>query len=181
MKEPTISKLGHVGIYVNDLEAEREFYRDVVGLKITDEDLDIGLVFFSARPDEHHEFLLSRGREAAAGVRLIQQMSFRCPTLEDVLAYHRRFKENGVRVHRSVSHGNAVSIYFFDPEGNRCEVYWDTGLVARQPHMEIIDLDTSADELMDHIRESVRQHGDTVFARNEDFDRSKTQAPPLGK
>jgi catechol 2,3-dioxygenase-like lactoylglutathione lyase family enzyme len=182
MKQPAIAKLGHVGIYVNDLEAERAFYRDIMGLTITDEDLDIGLVFMSARPtEEHHEFLLARGREADYGVKLIQQISFRCNSLDDVIGYYRRLRENGVRIHRCVSHGNAISVYFYDPEGNRCEVYWDTGLKARQPYLELVDLDTDPGKLMDEVRESVRRHGTTGLARASDFDRNATQAPPLAK
>jgi predicted permease len=29
---------------------------------------------------------------------------------------------------------NAIGIYIFDPEGNRVETYWDTGLKAKQPY-----------------------------------------------
>jgi catechol-2,3-dioxygenase len=62
-----------------------------------------------------------------------------------------------------VSHGNAIGVYFFDPEGNRCEVYWQTGLAARQPFVQHIDLDRDTEELLDDVRRSVREFGDTGF------------------
>jgi len=159
---PAIARLGHVGIHVNDLERSTRFYRDVLGLQVTDQDPEMGMVFMSAQPDEeHHELLLCGGRTAAPDAMLVQQISFRCNSLEDVIGYHRRLRENQVKIDMEVSHGNAVAIYFYDPDGNRCEVYWNTGLKARQPYLEGVDLDRPAEELVREIEESVRQHGAT--------------------
>jgi catechol-2,3-dioxygenase len=162
MTTPSVARLGHVGIHVNDLEKEKVFYRDIVGLKITDEDARAGMVFMSARPEEeHHEFLLCRGRDVGPDARMLQQVSFRCNSLEDLIAFHRRFRDNAVRIDMVVSHGNAIGVYFYDPEGNRCEVYWGTGLKARQPYLEKVDLTRPASEIMKDVEESVRQHGKT--------------------
>ncbi|WP_375500035.1 hypothetical protein [uncultured Jatrophihabitans sp.] len=54
---------------------------------------------------------------------------------------------------------NAVGVYFFNPEGNRCEVYWQTGLQARQPFVEHIDLDGDPDELVAATHASVERFG----------------------
>ncbi len=35
---PAISRLGHVGLHVKDLERAKHFYRDLLGLEVTDED-----------------------------------------------------------------------------------------------------------------------------------------------
>src|SRR6185503_381973 len=57
--EMAIQKLGHVGIYANDLENMRDFYSRVIGLHIADESANA--VFMSSDPDrEHHEFVLFR-------------------------------------------------------------------------------------------------------------------------
>jgi catechol-2,3-dioxygenase len=137
-----ITGLGHVGLHVNDLEAQASFYQNIVGLTITDRDPDIGMVFLSARPDEeHHELLLCGGRSTPPGTLMLQQVSFHCTTLDDMIAYARRFREHNVHIDMIVTHGNAIGIYFYDPEGNRCEVYWKTGFEARQPFLVDIDLD----------------------------------------
>jgi catechol-2,3-dioxygenase len=60
-----------------------------------------------------------------------------------------------------LSHGNAIGVYFFDPEGNRAEVYCQTGLEARQPYVMDVDLERPVAELMQEVEESVRQYGAT--------------------
>jgi len=162
MPAPSIARLGHVGIHVNDLEKEKAFYRDLLGLQVTDEDPDVGLVFMSARPEEeHHELLLCRGRNVQdEDALLLQQVSFRCGSLEDVIGYYRRLRQHEVRFDMVVSHGNAIGIYFRDPEGNRCEIYCGTGLRARQPYLEKVNLDESPEEIMRKVRESVARHGE---------------------
>ena len=115
--------LGHTGLWVTDLPAMRDFYERVIGLTVTDEDEEQGIVFFSAQPDvEHHEFVLQRGRTAPPGSMLPHQISWRVDSVETLQAYHERFKEEGVPIQQEVTHGNAYGIYFFDPEGNRGEV-----------------------------------------------------------
>jgi catechol-2,3-dioxygenase len=164
MTKPSVAKLGHVGLHVKDLEKEKAFFRDVVGLTVTDEDAELGMVFMSARPDEeHHEFLLCRGRNVDIDAKVVQQISFRCNSLEDVVGLYRRFKQSGVNIERTVSHGNALSVYFFDPEGNRCETYWNTGLRARQPYGLKIDLDKPIAELLKENAEHVERYGKTGY------------------
>jgi hypothetical protein len=109
---------------------------------VTDEDPNLGMVFMSARPEEeHHEVLLCGGRNVDdRDAMLLQQVSFRCDSLEDVVGFYNRLKEHDVQFDMVVSHGNAVGVYFRDPEGNRLEVYCATGLRARQPYLERVDL-----------------------------------------
>jgi hypothetical protein len=62
-----------------------------------------------------------------------------------------------------VSHGNAVGVYFFDPDHNRCEVYWATGLQERQTFLAQIDLSRPVDELMQDISALVAEYGATGY------------------
>ncbi len=157
-----ITGLGHVGIHVHDLEREAAFYRDVVGLTITDRDAEAGMVFLSSQPAiEHHELLLCGGRTSPSGALMLQQISFHCATLDDMLAYDRSLREHHVPIDMVVTHGNAIGIYFYDPEGNRCELYWKTGLPARQPFLEGIDLARPAAEILSEVRELVARYGAT--------------------
>ncbi|WP_283133904.1 VOC family protein [Rhizohabitans arisaemae] len=161
---PTIERLAHVGVHVRDLDRSVAFYRDVLGLQVSDDDAEHGMVFLSSRPDvEHHEVLLCGGRTSPDGELWLQQISFRCPTLEDVLAYYRRFVEHDVKIEYTVTHGNAIGVYFYDPDGNRLEVYWPTGLVARQGYLEGLDFTLPADVLLEQVRKSVAEHGETGY------------------
>jgi len=172
-----VAELGHVGIRCFDVEKQLEFYTQVLGLLVTDHDPGLGNYFLSARPDyEHHELLLAKGRDVAADGKLIQQISFRCETFQDVAGLYRQLKEYGTRFDMIVSHGNAVGVYFFDPEGNRAEVYWQTGLEARQPFIEHIDIETPADQLMEAIRASVDKYGADGFSEESYLRWTRDQA-----
>lgn len=172
-----VAELGHVGIRCFDVEKQLAFYTDVLGLVVTDSDPAVGNYFLSARPDdEHHELLLAKGRDVAPDGRLIQQISFRCEAFEDVVGLYRQLKAYGTDFDMIVSHGNAVGVYFYDPEGNRAEVYWHTGLVARQPFIENIDIETPAAELMDAIRASVEKYGASGFTEESYQNWTRDQA-----
>ena len=81
---------------------------------------------------------------------MIQQISFIVPTLEDLREYQTRLEaEPGVSVERIVSHGIAFGMYFFDPEGNRLELYVRTPYKVPQPLGDPIDLSMSNEELED--------------------------------
>ena len=164
-----ITGLGHVGLHVNDLDTQATFYERVVGLTITDRDPDIGMVFLSARPaEEHHELLLCGGRSAPPGTLMLQQISFHCSSLDDMIEYERRFREHDVSIDMIVTHGNAIGIYFYDPEGNRCEVYWKTGLEARQPFLVDVDLTQPAAAVLARVKDLVDRYGATGVIEHTD-------------
>jgi catechol-2,3-dioxygenase len=80
---------------------------------------------------------------------VINQISLRVPDLATL----RRVRdlvaaEPAVTDLVSATHGNAVSIYFRDPEGNRLEVFMDTPWYCEQPLREPIDLDQSDEAVM---------------------------------
>lgn len=154
---PQVSGLGHVGIHVNDLMKQRDFYTRVMGLKIADEDLEgRGMVFLSAHPEEeHHELVLIKGRSAAADTQLINQISFKVDSLAELKAFHRLFLDEKMTIQRTVSHGNAFGMYALDPEGNTIEVYYKTGLPVPQPHGDPIDLEASDETLLDIARAAI--------------------------
>ena len=126
-----------------------EFYERALGLIRSDEGrgggYTVDFVFFTADPTEHHQFVLVTGRPEGAGAGLVNQLSFRVESLADVRATYDRVKAAGVEVQRTVSHGNAWSIYFFDPEGNRIEVYCRTPWYIPQPHGDPFDFDKMTD------------------------------------
>ena len=154
---PQVSGLGHVGIYVDDLMKQRDFYSRVMGLKIADEDLDQrGMVFLSAHPDEeHHEFVIMKGRASSGDTKVIQQLSFKVDTLAELKEFHGVFKQEGVEIQRTVSHGNAFGMYALDPEGNTIEVYYKTGFPVPQPHGDPVNLEDSEEELLDVARAAI--------------------------
>lgn len=155
-----IERFGHAGIWVNDLEGMRDFYTSVLELQVTDEDLERGLIFLSSRPEEeHHELLLARGREAPADARLVNQLSWRVDGPQALVEFHQRFKRRGVPIQHEVTHGNALSIYFFDPEGNRCELYWPTGDEVKQPFRRPMNYERPLDDVLAQARRALDEAG----------------------
>jgi catechol 2,3-dioxygenase-like lactoylglutathione lyase family enzyme len=144
--------LGHVGLYVQDLERMVAFYRDVLGMRITKQNWRAGIVFLSADPEAvDHEIALVRGRPEARDPGLIHQISLRVATLDDVRTLHRRLVAEGYRIDQVVSHASAIGCYFFDPEGNRTEVFWVTGRPCWVPTSNPIDLEQPDEVVMAEV------------------------------
>ncbi len=152
---PRVSSLGHVGLFCNDLPAMRDFYTRVLGMSVTDENADRGMVFLSARPgEEHHELLLMGDRSGEEDAKIIQQISFHVDSLDDVRAFHVSLRAEGAPVDSVVSHGNTASVYFRDPEGNRLEVYYSLPVEWPQPFRTEIDLSQSDEDVLRQIHEA---------------------------
>lgn len=144
--QPNALAFSHMGFYVRDLEHMARFYKEVMCFTETDRG-DLGvvqLVFLSRDPSEHHQLVLATGRPSDVSFSVINQMSFRVPDLATLKAVHARVDAApDVTELLCATHGNAVSIYFRDPEGNRLEVFMDTPWYCEQPLREPIDLSQS--------------------------------------
>ena len=133
---PSSLSIGHVGIFVRDFEGMIAFYRDVLGFVQTDKGERI--CFMSRDPGQHHQVVLAPGRKDGPG-ETIQQLSFKVASLEDVKDIHDRLVKAGITKIDPCTHGNAWSVYFRDPEGNRLEFYCDTPWHIPQPFRRDMD------------------------------------------
>lgn len=135
----------HMGFFVLDAERMATYYQTVLGFTITDRGLlgTVPLIFLSRDPSEHHQLVLAGGKPEGLNFNAINQISFRVQGL-DVLRAVKKLAEQeaGTTDMLSVTHGNAISIYFRDPEGNRIEAFVDTPWYCEQPLRESIDLNS---------------------------------------
>ena len=136
------AQLAHVGYYVRDLDAMVAFYTRVFELVVTDRGVSTRpgsptMAFLSRDPDEHHQIALATGR--AEGPTTINQVSFRVATLDDLRTWHRRLVSLDIDNIDARCHGNAWSLYFLDPEGNRLELYTPTEWYVSQPFGQTFD------------------------------------------
>lgn len=160
MAQP-VAALSHFGIHVTDIDRMADFYTRVLGLVVTDRGKlpDRELAFLSRDPDQHHQLVLVTGRPPGDdGFNVVNQISFKLETLDDLKAMHRRLREEGVKEFRIVTHGNAWSVYFPDPEGNRVELFVDTPWHTPQPVGEPFDIEAPTEK---------------IFADTETFCRSR--------
>jgi catechol-2,3-dioxygenase len=143
--------LSHFGIHVTDLERMQGFYTGVMGLLVMDRGTNrdgTTLVFLSHDPDQHHQLVLVTGRPPGIDYNVVNQISFKLPTLADLKAMHARVREAGIKEFRIVTHGNAWSVYFPDPEGNRVELFVDTPWHTPQPFAEPFDIEAPVEAIL---------------------------------
>jgi len=121
-----IRELGHISLYVRDLEATRRFYRDVLGLTETGTGKNGRIVFFSAGV-HHHDVSCELARAEGPGpqpkgVPGLYHVAFDVGTSLDDLARAR----HEVETHGLVAFGETErSFSVRDPDGHQIELYVD--------------------------------------------------------
>ncbi len=147
----------HVGLYVFELEAMVDFYRRWFGLTVTDGGVGSSGkgAFLSADPSEHHQLVFVAGRELGSKPT-INQLSFLVADLTTLKAYHRKAIDEDVTVTMVKSHGNALSCYILDPDGNQIEIYCHTPWYVRQPMGKALDLSLPDDEIHARVEREVQ-------------------------
>jgi catechol 2,3-dioxygenase len=143
-------KLGHVVLKVRDMQKAKDFYTRVLGLKVAYEDRQRGLVFLSFGK-EHHElalFQLATGEPPEAAQPGLHHMAWQLGSFAELQAAHRELVELGIPVEATIEHNVTRSVYVFDPDGNRVELYCDivsNGFAAMQtlgPAVKPLDIET---------------------------------------
>src|SRR5579884_733121 len=119
-------RLSHVGLYVKDVPKMIDFYTNALGFVVSDGAEDGRITFLSRNPSDHHQVVLVRGRQTGDDTPMVQQVSFNVGTRANVKKVYRKVKAAGCKVIDPRCHGNAWSVYFSDPEGNRIEMFCDT-------------------------------------------------------
>ena len=152
--------LAHLGIFVVDLAAMERFYTSVFGLLVTDRGVGAvfrnELLFLTGTADQHHQLVLSTGREPGTS-STIMQLSFKVESLAALRDIRRLAREQGSTDEIALNHGNAWSVYFNDPEGNRIEVYLDTPFHTPQPCGDPLDLELTDAEILETTRRLIER------------------------
>lgn len=152
----------HMGFFVHDLARMEDFYARVLEFTVTDRGPlpgpsgPMNLVFLSRDPDEHHQIVLISGRPEVLAFNPINQISFKADSLATLKAMHRRLQAEGAREVIPVTHGNAISVYALDPEGNRIELYIDTPWYVEQPMRVPVDFALDEAALMATVEAHAR-------------------------
>lgn len=152
----------HMGIFVRDIERMARFYSQVLDFTITDRGYLEGphgpmeLVFTSRDPDVHHQIVLVSGRPEALDFNVINQLSLVADSLDTLKEFHQRLQSEDVTELAPVTHGNALSLYFRDPEGNRIELFVDTPWYVSQPMRVPMPIELPTNELMEWAENHAR-------------------------
>jgi catechol 2,3-dioxygenase len=134
-----LKKIGHVLLRVADLQQSKVFYRDVLGFRVAEEDPNHGGVFMTLGDDFHTLDLVQHPSperaERPGGTPLgVAHTAFQVASYEALGEAYSNLLEHGVKIDRAMDHVNQRSIYFFDPDGNRLEIYYEmSGALQRFP------------------------------------------------
>jgi catechol 2,3-dioxygenase len=128
-----VKELGHLVLYVRNLDRSRRFYRDLLGWKeITVPGRELGFpaaAFSSGRT--HHELLLIEVGDDAAPIPRTRRVGLyhfglKIGEADDELREARdQLAAAGARLVGTADHGVTHSLYIEDPDGNEIELYID--------------------------------------------------------
>jgi len=121
--------LGHVVLYVRDLQRSLAFYRDLMGLKVMGETFNGHACILSSGRTHHELLLLEVGDapQAPQGRRLgLYHIGWCIGDHDDELRAARTELETaGIAIEGMSDHWISHSLYLRDPDGNEVELYVD--------------------------------------------------------
>ncbi len=134
-----VKELGHIVLYVRDVEKSAAFYRDILGWRQIPAPMQGAAVFSSGRT--HHELpLIQVGPQAQSipkGRRLgLYHFGLKVGDTDDELREAiQKVQSAGVTIVGASDHTVTHSLYILDPDGNEIELYIDVAEVnwAKDP------------------------------------------------
>ena len=153
-------EFSHTGLHAFDPDRMIQFYKDVFGFIETDRGVvhgTIPVVFLSRSARDHHQVVIAGGRTAPIDSVLLNQLSFRLASLVELrAAYEKVIGVDGAADIRCITHGNAFSVYFRDPEGNKLELFTDSPWYVEQPVLEPFDFTQSDEDILSATHELLK-------------------------
>ena len=124
----TPKQLGHLVIRVRDLERSERFYSDVLGLHVTNKRPG-QMIFMSAGDSSSHELALVPVGDDAPGPENdrvgLYHFAWEMESLDDLKRLYAEMKAKDVKIGGIGDHGISLGVYFFDPDGNEIEAYYE--------------------------------------------------------
>jgi catechol 2,3-dioxygenase len=124
-----IRRLQHAVFNCRDVEASMKFYTEMLGMDVVSYNPERKMAFLSFG-DEHHNIALFQWATNTAMVDPnhvgLNHLALEIEGGEDELkVLYEHLKAHGVPVDRTTDHVISRSVYFFDPDGNRLEIFAD--------------------------------------------------------
>jgi catechol-2,3-dioxygenase len=124
-----VRELGHVSLFVRDLEASVRFYRDVLGLSLVGRGKSGRIAFFSVGAHHHDlsiEVARAQGPERRKGEPGLYHIAFEVGrTSEELAAARRGVEAQGLTPFGEMDGRESTSFSVRDPDGNEIELYVD--------------------------------------------------------
>ncbi len=112
-----VKKIAHATYEIPDLDAQVEYYTEILGLSVTGKDKD---AVYLASTLDHHSVVLRRGKQAQC-----VRVGFQIGPDDDLDAFERQVRGHGVETRRQKDPGPTISdiLAFEDPKGTVMEVF----------------------------------------------------------
>lgn len=127
MSHPDL-RIGHVHLKVADLDRALAFWRDVIGLEVTQR-MGNEAAFLAAGGYHHHIALntweSAGGPPPSRGTTGLYHVALLYPDRPALAAALMRVLQAGVELEGASDHGVSEAIYLRDPDGNGVELYRD--------------------------------------------------------
>lgn len=151
--KPRVSRLGHIGLTVRDVDRTIDFYTKYLGMKLTEkfvypEDrvghgVAVAEGAFIRCDVTHHELSIFRMREDILSKDSpdaprhgfgLHHIAFELSSPEELIGLLKQMKDEGVEIVncRKGGPGNQPRFYARDPDGNLLEFYWGIDQIGWQ-------------------------------------------------
>ena len=121
-----VKRIGHVVLNVRDTEASTRFYTEALGMEVAAFNDKIQMAFLTFGSQHHDIALLQAPDGVEPSVLGLNHIALEIEGGEEELRrLYGRLINMGTRIEDPIDHGISRSVYFFDPDGNRLEIYYD--------------------------------------------------------
>ena len=119
-----INKVGHVVLNVRDLDASVAFYTTALGMELVTHNTQRQMAFLSFGTQHHDIALCQASAGAERGGIGINHIAMQIEGgAEELRQLYGRLLTAGAQIDRTTEHSRTLSVYFFDPDGNRLEIF----------------------------------------------------------
>ncbi len=145
-----------IGMRASDLDALTSFYVSALGYLVTGRGRRAAVgevpaaevVYLTRDPNQIAQIVLVAGRPADVPSS-INQVTFRVPSISALRGVHERMHAHpDVDGYRPVDHGNSLSLYCDDPEGNTIELSRESVWYTPAPSAWPLDFSLSDEEIL---------------------------------
>jgi catechol 2,3-dioxygenase len=120
-----ISRVSHVVLNVNDPQSSAKWYSEALGMEIMSYSRQLEMAFLSFGTLDHDIALIKAPEGVATGSPGMSHTAMAIEGGQDELKeLYDRVRAAGAEIEMTADHGVTRSFYFFDPDGNRLEVFF---------------------------------------------------------
>jgi catechol 2,3-dioxygenase len=130
-----ITKVGHVVLGCRDSKASIQFYTEALGMELVQFNPELQMAFFSFGERDHDIAVVKVPEDQPVGSAGLTHTALQIEGGEaELLALYQRLKAHGVKMDLTADHAVSKSVYCFDPDGNRLELFCASMEMAAAKH-----------------------------------------------